>query len=87
MSGALAPPAPGLAIVKAIVDAHGGSDALSTESWAEITQASTGHVELIQRLFFDGLPDELLEPMTVALESIYDNVIERGTLPRPAHES
>jgi hypothetical protein len=25
--------------------------------------------------------------MTVALESIYDNVIERGTLPRPAHES
>jgi len=38
-------------------------------------------------LFFDGLPDELLEPMTVALESIYDNVIERGTLPRPAHES
>jgi hypothetical protein len=25
--------------------------------------------------------------MTVALECIYDNVIERGTLPRPAHES
>jgi len=25
--------------------------------------------------------------MTVALESIHDIVIERGTLPRPAHES
>jgi hypothetical protein len=37
-------------------------------------------------LFFDGLPNELVEPMTVALESIYDNLIERGTLPRPAHE-
>jgi len=60
---------------------------LTDQGWAEITQASTGHVELIQRLFFDGLPDELVEPMTVALESIYDNVIEHGTLPRPAHES
>jgi DNA-binding MarR family transcriptional regulator len=60
---------------------------LTDQGWAEITQASTGHVELIQRLFFDALPDELVEPMTVALESIYDNVIERGTLPRPAHES
>jgi len=60
---------------------------LTDQGWAEITQASTGHVELIQRLFFDGLPNELIEPMTVALESIYDNVIERGTLPRPAHES
>jgi len=59
---------------------------LTDQGWAEITQASTGHVELIQRLFFDGLPNELIEPMTVALESIYDNVIERGTLPRPAHE-
>ena len=60
---------------------------LTDQGLAEITQASTGHVELIQRLFFDGLPNELLEPMTVALESIYDNVIVRGTLPRPAHES
>jgi len=60
---------------------------ITDQGWAEITQASTGHIELIQRLFFDGLPDELVEPMTLALESIYDNVIERGTLPRPAHES
>ena len=60
---------------------------LTDLGWAEITQASKGHVELIQRLFFDGLPDELVEPMTLALESIYDNVIARGTLPRPAHES
>jgi len=35
-------------------------------------------------LFFDGLPDELLDPLTVALESVYDNIIDRGTLPAPA---
>src|SRR5258705_6793151 len=60
---------------------------LTDQGWAEITHASTGHVELIQRLFFDGLPDELLEPMTVALESIYDKAIQAGTPPAPRPES
>jgi DNA-binding MarR family transcriptional regulator len=69
------------------IDRRATEITLTDQGWAEITQASTGHVELIQRLFFDGLPNELLERMTVALESIYGNVIERGTLPRPAHES
>src|SRR5258707_9292443 len=32
---------------------------LTAQGWAEITQASTGHVELVQRLFFAGLPNEL----------------------------
>src|SRR5258707_7344223 len=32
---------------------------LTDQSWAEITQASTRHVALIQRLVFDCLPDEL----------------------------
>jgi hypothetical protein len=38
-------------------------------------------------LFFEGLPDELLEPLTAGLESVYDNIIDRGTLPAPAGES
>src|ERR1700759_2934919 len=38
----------------------------------EIPRASTGHVDLVRRLFFDGLPDELLKPLTVGLESVYD---------------
>jgi len=48
-----------------------------------ITQASSGHVELLERLFFDGLPQELTEPLTAALEAIYANLLERGTLPPP----
>src|SRR5438309_11432952 len=57
------------------------------EGWDEITRASSGHIDLVRRLFFEGLPDELLEPLTVGLESVYDNIIDRGTLPAPAEES
>jgi len=57
---------------------------LTDQGWDEITRASIGHIDLVRRLFFDGLPDELLDPLTVALESVYDNIIDRGTLPAPA---
>jgi DNA-binding MarR family transcriptional regulator len=60
---------------------------LTDEGWDEITQASGGHIDLVRRLFFDGLPAELLEPMTVGLERVYDNIIEHGTLPAPIDES
>ena len=59
---------------------------LSDKGWDEITRASSGHIDLVRRLFFDGLPRELLEPLTRALESVYENIIERGTLPAPAGE-
>ena len=36
---------------------------------------------------FEGLPDGLLEPLTVGLESVYDNIIEHGTLPAPSDET
>ena len=60
---------------------------LTDQGWDEITRASSGHIDLVRRLFFEGLPDELLEPLTVGLESVYDNIIGRGTLPAPADES
>src|SRR5205807_2114800 len=60
---------------------------LTDQGWDEITRASSGHIDLVRRLFFEGLPDELLEPLTVGLESVYDNIIDRGTLPAPADES
>ena len=60
---------------------------LSDEGWDEITRASSGHIDLVRRLFFEGLPDDLVEPLTVGLESVYDNIIDRGTLPAPADES
>ena len=60
---------------------------LTDQGWDEITRASSGHIDLVRRLFFDGLPDELLEPLTIGLESVYDNIIDRGTLPAPADGS
>lgn len=60
---------------------------LTDTGWDEITHASSGLIELVRGLFFDGLPDELLEPLTLGLESVYDNIIERGTLPAPHDES
>jgi DNA-binding MarR family transcriptional regulator len=48
-----------------------------------LEQAAPGHVELVRRMFFDGLPEELLEPLSTALETIYENVLERGSLPGP----
>src|SRR6185437_603240 len=60
---------------------------LTDQGWDEITRASIGHIDLVRRLFFDGLPDELLEPLTIGLESVYDNIIDRGTLPAPADGS
>ena len=59
---------------------------LTDQGWDEITLASRGHIDLLRRMVFDGLPDELLGPLAAALESIYDNIIERGTLPAPANE-
>ena len=45
--------------------------------------AAPGHVDLVRRLFFEGLPPELVGPLSAALESVYANIIERGTLPPP----
>jgi DNA-binding MarR family transcriptional regulator len=59
---------------------------LSDQGWDEITRASGGHIDLVRRLFFEGLPDELLESLTVGLESVYDNILEHGTLPAPSAE-
>lgn len=48
-----------------------------------LEKAAPGHVELVRSLFFDGLPAELLAPLTHAMESIYANILEHGTLPPP----
>jgi len=60
---------------------------LMDSGWDEITFASHGHVELVRRLFFDGVPDGLLEPLTAALESVYEKLVEHGTLPSPSDQS
>jgi DNA-binding MarR family transcriptional regulator len=51
-----------------------------------IVKAAPGHVDLVRRLFFGGLPKDLLTPLSEALEAIYDHIVQHGTLPGPASE-
>ena len=57
---------------------------LTDQGWDEVTAASAGHIELVRRLFFDGLPQDLLTPLAEGLENVYGNILERGSLPAPA---
>lgn len=46
-----------------------------------IDDAAPGHVELVRRLFFDPLPENLLAPFTAALEHIHVNLNHNSSLP------
>jgi DNA-binding MarR family transcriptional regulator len=48
-----------------------------------LEEAAPGHVDLVRRLFFEGLPDGLVGPLSEALESVYANIIKHGSLPPP----
>jgi DNA-binding MarR family transcriptional regulator len=48
-----------------------------------LEEAAPGHVDLVRRLFFGGLPAGLVGPFSEALESVYANIIEQGSLPPP----
>jgi DNA-binding MarR family transcriptional regulator len=57
--------------------------ALTEAGQSVLTQAAPGHVDLVRGLFFDGLPDDLLEPLSAALENVYAHVLAHGSLPGP----
>jgi DNA-binding MarR family transcriptional regulator len=60
------------------------TDAVLTPAGREAIGAATpGHVALVKRLFFDGLPDDLLPGLTQALDAVHEQVLSEGTLPRP----
>jgi DNA-binding MarR family transcriptional regulator len=48
-----------------------------------LEEAAPGHVDLVRRLFFGGLQDDLVGPLGDALESVYANIIKHGSLPAP----
>jgi DNA-binding MarR family transcriptional regulator len=48
-----------------------------------LDEAAPGHVELVRRLFFGGLPADLVGPLSEALESVYANIVRQGSLPPP----
>lgn len=56
---------------------------LTEQGWAALEAAAPGHVEVVRRLFFDGLPDHLLGPLTEALEAVHGNILGKGSLPDP----
>ena len=56
---------------------------LTAAGRATLERAAPGHVELIKRLFFAGMPGELIEPLTTALEGVYLNLLKDGSLPVP----
>jgi DNA-binding MarR family transcriptional regulator len=59
------------------------TDAILTKAGREaIDAAAPGHVALVRRLFFDPLPDELLAPLTAALEHVQVNIDFNSSLPR-----
>jgi DNA-binding MarR family transcriptional regulator len=60
---------------------------LTPEGRRAIVEAAPGHVDLVRSLFFEGLPKQLLAPLSEALETIYDHIVQHGTLPAPASES
>jgi DNA-binding MarR family transcriptional regulator len=58
------------------------TDAILTRAGREaIDAAAPGHVALVRRLFFDPLPDELLAPLTAALEHIHIHINFNSSLP------
>ncbi|MDX6340998.1 MAG: hypothetical protein QOH87_1136 [Trebonia sp.] len=56
---------------------------LTAQGRQALEDAAPGHVDLVRRLFFDGLPAGLAGPLSEALESVYANIIKRGSLPPP----
>jgi DNA-binding MarR family transcriptional regulator len=56
---------------------------LTAEGRQALGAAAPGHVDLVRRLFFGGLPASLVEPLSEALESVYANIIKQGSLPPP----
>ncbi|GIG29025.1 MarR family winged helix-turn-helix transcriptional regulator [Cellulomonas marina] len=57
--------------------------ALTEEGRASLAAATPGHVALVRSVFLDALSGDQLQELAVAMEGVYESLIERGTLPRP----
>ena len=57
--------------------------ALTSRGRQALKEAAPGHVDLVRRLFFGGLPADLVRPLSEALEGVYAGIIRQGSLPPP----
>ncbi len=68
---------------RATDDGRATDVALTDEGRAVLRAASPAHVELVRRMFFEGLGPAEVATLAGTLEQVYEKVIEHGTLPRP----
>jgi DNA-binding MarR family transcriptional regulator len=52
--------------------------AITGEGRDALTAAAPGHVEMVRRLFFDGLDPEVVRRLGETLDTVYRNVVEQG---------
>src|SRR5260221_8953864 len=52
--------------------------ALTGRGWQAQQEAAPGHVDLVRRLFFGGLPAGLVGPLREALEGVDANILQHG---------
>ena len=74
-------------LVRRVPSEHDGraTDAVLTADGRRVLREATpGHAALVRQMFFDGLDPDLLAPLRAALEQIHEQILARGTLPRPA---
>jgi DNA-binding MarR family transcriptional regulator len=65
-------------------DARATDAALTPSGREALRRATPGHAGLVKQLFFDGLDPGLLAPLHQALDQIHEQILDHGTLPRPA---
>jgi len=65
-------------------DRRATSVALTARGTQKLTEASPGHVAFVRRVFLDAVPPGRLDQLAEVFESVYDSLIDNGTLPRPA---
>ena len=65
-------------------DRRSTSVSLTAAGRAALAASSPGHAEFVRLDVLGALDDADLAEFATALERIYDRLIERGTLPRPA---
>jgi DNA-binding MarR family transcriptional regulator len=64
---------------RATDDKRGTEVTVTDRGTRAFRDARRGHVALVQDLFFRGLREDLLAPLTEALEHVYTNIVERGS--------
>lgn len=67
---------------RSTTDGRATDAVLTTAGKKALVAANPGHIELVKRLFFDGLSSGLLDGLTRALQAVHEQVLSEGTLPR-----